>query len=139
MAGKSPVKASEQQRTALEALAASRERGEADRARAVLLTLNGWTSARIAEAFGVREDTVRLWRSDFMRGGLLSWQIRQPGRILCSRGSFRRRPLASPFAVTQDFVAGMDREFDEHRSLGDAEHLGTDVDDAPAEFEALIQ
>jgi transposase len=34
------------------------------------LTLAGWTSARIAEAFGVREDTVRLWRSDFMRGGI---------------------------------------------------------------------
>jgi transposase len=63
------VKASDEQRRALEGLAASRERGEADRARAVLLTLNGWTSARIAEAFGVREDTVRLWRSDFMRGG----------------------------------------------------------------------
>src|ERR1700750_657393 len=70
MAGKSAVKASDQQRTALEVLAASRERGEADRARAVLLTLSGWTSARIAEAFGVREDTVRLWRSDFMRGGV---------------------------------------------------------------------
>src|SRR3954464_15314106 len=24
----------------------------------------------IAEAFGVREDTVRLWRSEFMRGGV---------------------------------------------------------------------
>ncbi len=70
MAGRSPVKANEEQRAALEALAASRARGEADRARAVLLTLNGWTSARIAEAFGVREDTVRLWRSDFMRGGI---------------------------------------------------------------------
>jgi transposase len=35
-----------------------------------LLTLNGWTSGRIAEAFGVREDTVRLWRSGFMRGGV---------------------------------------------------------------------
>jgi transposase len=46
------------------------DRGEADRARAVLLTLSGWTSARIAEAFGVREDTVRLWRSDFMNGGI---------------------------------------------------------------------
>ena len=68
MVGKSPVKASVEQRTALESLAASRDRGEADRARAVLLTLNGWTSARIAEAFGVREDTVRLWRSDFIRG-----------------------------------------------------------------------
>ena len=66
MAGKSSVTASKEQRAALEALAASRERGEADRARAVLLTLNGWPSARIAEAFGVREDTVRLWRSDFL-------------------------------------------------------------------------
>jgi transposase len=64
------VKANDEQRTALESLAASRDRGETDRARAVLLTLNGWTSARIAEAFGVREDTVRLWRSDFMRGGI---------------------------------------------------------------------
>jgi transposase len=36
----------------------------------VLLTLAGWTSPRIAEAFGVREDTVRLWRSDFCRGGV---------------------------------------------------------------------
>ena len=70
MAGKSLVKASEEQREALEALATSRDRGEADRARSVLLTLNGWTSARIAEAFGVREDTVRLWRSDFMGGGI---------------------------------------------------------------------
>jgi transposase len=52
------------------ALAGSRERGEADRARAMLLTLAGWTSPRIAEAFGVRDDTVRLWRSDFMRGGV---------------------------------------------------------------------
>ena len=34
------------------------DRGEADRARAVLLTLAGWTSPKIAEAFGVREDTV---------------------------------------------------------------------------------
>lgn len=35
-----------------------------------MLTLSGWTSPRIAEAFGVREDTVRLWRSDFMRNGV---------------------------------------------------------------------
>ncbi len=68
MGGKSPVAASEEQRAALMALAGSRDRGEADRARAVLLTLSGWTSARIGEAFGVREDTVRLWRSDFGKG-----------------------------------------------------------------------
>ena len=70
MAGQSPLLATEEQRTVLMALARSRDRGEADRARAVLLTLSGWTSPRIAEAFGVREDTVRLWRSDFMRDGV---------------------------------------------------------------------
>jgi len=70
MTGKSPISASDEQRAGLTALAGSRDRGEADRARAVLLTLSGWTSARIAEAFGVREDTVRLWRSDFASGGV---------------------------------------------------------------------
>jgi len=70
MTGRSPLSATEEQRQALAVLASSRDRGEADRARAVRLTLAGWTSARIAEAFGVREDTVRLWRSDFMRGGV---------------------------------------------------------------------
>lgn len=74
MAGKSPVTASEQQREALRRLAHSRDRGEADRARAILLTLSGWTSQRIAEAFGVREDTVRLWRSDFAHGGVEALQ-----------------------------------------------------------------
>ncbi|MGH7112357.1 MAG: helix-turn-helix domain-containing protein, partial [Stellaceae bacterium] len=65
MAGKSPVVADAAQRRALVVLGQSPDRGEADRARAVLLTLSGWTSGRIAEAFGVREDTVRLWRSTF--------------------------------------------------------------------------
>jgi len=41
---------------ALSALAGSRDRGEADRGRAVLLTLAGCTSPEIAEAFCVRED-----------------------------------------------------------------------------------
>ena len=70
MAGKSPVVASDEQRAALAALAGSRDRGEADRARAVLLTLAGWSGPRIAEAFAVREDTVRLWRSNFAAGGV---------------------------------------------------------------------
>ncbi len=74
MTGRSPLVASEEQRAALTRLAGSRDRGEADRARAVRLTLAGWTSAQIAEAFGVREDTVRLWRSDFMRGGVAALQ-----------------------------------------------------------------
>jgi transposase len=70
MGDKSRISANDEQRVALAALAGSRDRGEADRARAVLLTLSGWTSPRIAEAFGVREDTVRLWRSDFGKGGV---------------------------------------------------------------------
>ena len=52
------------------ALSDSRDRGEADRARAVLLTLSGWTSPKIAEAFGVREDTARFWRGAFIAGGV---------------------------------------------------------------------
>ena len=70
MAGKSPVAATDEQRRALMALSRSRDRGEADRARAILLTLSGWTSGQIAEAFGVREDTVRFWRSAFITGGI---------------------------------------------------------------------
>jgi transposase len=70
MTGKSPLAATEDQRRALIALSRSRDRGEADRARAILLTLSGWTSRQIAQAFGVREDTVRFWRSAFMTGGI---------------------------------------------------------------------
>jgi transposase len=70
MACKSPVTATDDQRSTLKRMAESADRAEADRARAILLTLGGWTSARIAEAFGVREDTVRLWRGEFMRGGV---------------------------------------------------------------------
>src|ERR1700716_180730 len=76
MAGKFPVTASDEQKATLRTLAGSRDRGEADRARAVLLTLSGWTSPRIAEAFGVREDTVRLWRGDFARGGVEALKAR---------------------------------------------------------------
>ena len=88
MAGKSPVTATEEQQGALKALAGGADRAEADRARAILLTLAGWTSAQIAEAFGVREDTVRLWRSDFAGGG--SRLSRRASRQVRSRS--RRRP-----------------------------------------------
>jgi transposase len=70
MANKSPLVASVEQRVGLERLALSVNRAEADRARAMLLSLSGWKSAAIGEVFGVREDTVRDWRSTFMRDGL---------------------------------------------------------------------
>jgi transposase len=43
-----------------------------------LLTLRGWTSARISQAFGVREDVVRDWRSTFMRSGVEGLVSRDP-------------------------------------------------------------
>lgn len=76
MTSKSPVAATSEQRAGLRELAGSRDRGEADRARAILLTLEGWTSPQIGEAFAVREDTVRLWRSDFAKGGVAALRRR---------------------------------------------------------------
>src|SRR3712207_8327906 len=78
MAGRSPVSANDEQRRALADLGRSRDRAEADRARAILLTLSGWTSPDIAAAFGVREDTVRLCRSLFMQGGVEVLRTRSP-------------------------------------------------------------
>jgi transposase len=62
--------ATAEQRTELCALGASSDREEADRARAILLSLAGWTSFRIAAAFSVKPDTVRQWRWLFGRDGV---------------------------------------------------------------------
>src|SRR4051794_41516037 len=70
MSGRSPLLATAAQRAELEELARSDVRGEADRARAVLLTLAGWTSPELAEAFGVTADSVRHWRQWFGDGGV---------------------------------------------------------------------
>ena len=70
MTGRSPLRATDEQKAALAELARSDVRGEADRARAMLLTLSGWTSAEIAAAFGVTADSVRHWRQWFAEGGI---------------------------------------------------------------------
>ena len=70
MPGRSSLVASTEQQTALRELAGSAARGGADRVRAVLLTLAGWTAGRIGEAFGVGEDTARRWRHWFAQGGV---------------------------------------------------------------------
>ncbi|MDQ6869640.1 MAG: hypothetical protein M3178_15185 [Pseudomonadota bacterium] len=81
MSGKSPLVVSAEQRDGLKRLAVSANRAEAGRARAIPLSLSGWKSTAIGEVFGrrklceqrfrrVREDTVRDWRSTFMREGL---------------------------------------------------------------------
>ena len=59
-------------------LGRSRDRAEADRARAILLTPAGWTGPDIAAAFGMREDTVRLWRSACMGRGVEALRTRNP-------------------------------------------------------------
>jgi transposase len=78
MVGRSTVAVTAESQAQLQALAGSHERGEADRARAILLTLAGWSSGRIGEAFGVREDTVRLWRMRFMQGGVAGLRTHSP-------------------------------------------------------------
>ena len=106
MAGKSPVTSTQEQIAALELKAVVGSDGaEADRARAILLTLRGWTSPRIAEAFGVREDedTVRLWRSEFMDSRVEALETRPlPGPTpLKTQAAFRvADPLLSAPAVT---------------------------------------
>ena len=70
MAGRPRLAAAVEQVAALQELARSESRGEADRARAVLLTLEGRTSVRIGAAFGVRADSVRRWRNRFASGGV---------------------------------------------------------------------
>jgi transposase len=81
MAGRSRLVVSSEQEAALKELARSDIRGEADRARAVLLTVKGWTSAEIAAAFGVTADAVRHWRHWFASGGVEALRLTvAPGR-----------------------------------------------------------
>ena len=61
-------------------MARSSDREEADRARAILLSLEGWTSERIAAAFCVGAESVRHWRWIFGRKGVAGLRARKaPG------------------------------------------------------------
>ena len=78
MAGRSKIRADGDERAALRLLARSGHRAEADRARAILLTLEGREAAGIAAALGVHVSTVREWRGLFAEGGTASLQRRKP-------------------------------------------------------------
>jgi transposase len=81
MVGRPRVMASSDQLQALQELASSDRRDEADRARAVVLSANGWTSGQIARAFGVTPDSVRRWRSWFVAAGVDGLRaVDRPGR-----------------------------------------------------------
>jgi transposase len=78
MPGRSKIPADEQERSALRALARSARRGEADRARAILLTLAGRRAAEIAAGLGGQVSTVREWRGRSLRGGAAALRHRKP-------------------------------------------------------------
>src|ERR1700676_2273962 len=80
MSGQSWIEATAEQRAELRDLAGSADREEADRARAILLSLDGWTSERIAVGFCVEPDRVGHWRWIFGREGVAGLRARMaPG------------------------------------------------------------
>jgi transposase len=70
MAGKSTLTADAAAQARLRDLSKSEHRGEADRARAILLTLEGRKAEEIAAVLGVHISTVRNWRGYFAHGGV---------------------------------------------------------------------
>ena len=82
-------------RAALERLSRSGARREADRARAVLWSLEGETSPAIAARLGVRAEQVRRWRAAVRSGGVAA---------LRARPRPRRREAA--LAVARDVLRG---------------------------------
>src|SRR5260370_23494497 len=122
MAGKPPIMADAAQRQALTELSQLQDRGEGDRARAVLWTLSGGTSSRIAQAFGVREDTVRLWRSTFMTGGVAALRRRvapgpPPVKASCAL-AVAQELLDTPVADRPNWTLPRVAEASEQRSGG---------------------
>jgi transposase len=87
------------ERAELDRLSRSAVRGEADRARAVLWSLDGETSAAVAARLGVRAEQVRRWRAAARAGGVAALRSRpRPGRTP------RKREAA--LAVARDVFAG---------------------------------
>jgi transposase len=82
MVGRTRVSATDEQRAALEQLARSADRAEADRARALLWSSEGRTGAVIGPLLGVQADTVRQWRRRFRAAGVAALRTRpKPGKV----------------------------------------------------------
>src|SRR3954451_640889 len=80
MPGKSELTADAAEQAVLRGLSKSEHRGEADRARAILLTLEERRAEDIAATLGVHVSTVRNWRGYFAYGGVAGLRGRQrPG------------------------------------------------------------
>jgi transposase len=82
MVGRTRLSVSDEERAALEQLARSADRAEADRARAVLWSSAGRTGAVIGPLLGVQADTVRQWRRRFRARGVAALRARpKPGKV----------------------------------------------------------
>src|SRR3954471_10456555 len=81
MPGKSKLTADAAEQAVLRDLSKSEQRGEADRARAILLTLEGRRAGEIGAFLGVHISTVLNWRGYFAHGGVAGLRRRpRPGR-----------------------------------------------------------
>src|SRR4051812_28524577 len=81
MPGKSKLTADAAEQATLRALSKSEQRDEADRARAILLMLEGRKAEEIAAVLGVHISTVRNWRGYFAHGGVAGLRRRpRPGQ-----------------------------------------------------------
>jgi hypothetical protein len=89
MPGKSTLTADAAEQAALRDLSKSEQRGEADRARAIRLTLEG-KAEEIAAVLGVHVSTVRNWRGYFAHGGVAGLRQRpRPGSAVRGRAARR--------------------------------------------------
>jgi transposase len=89
MPGKSTLTADAAEQAVLRALSKSEQRGEADRARAILLTLEGRKAEEIAAVLGAHVSTVRNWRGYFC---MAEWRGCGGARGRGSRPRSGRRP-----------------------------------------------
>ena len=81
MVGRTRLAVTDEERGALEQLARSADRAEADRARAILWSSEGRTGLAIGALLGVQADTVRQWRRRFRAGGAAALRTRpKPGK-----------------------------------------------------------
>src|ERR1041384_6508850 len=81
MPGKSTLTADAAEQAVLRDLSKSEHRGEADRARAILLTLAGRKAAEVAAVLGVAVSKGSNWRGYFAQGGVAGRRRRpRPGQ-----------------------------------------------------------
>jgi transposase len=103
MVGRTRLAVADEERGALEQLARSADRAEADRARAILWSSEGRTGAVVGGLLGVRADTVRQWRRRFRADGVAALRTRpKPGKApwksqaaLAAVGELLAVPLAA--------------------------------------------